>query len=74
MKKIEAPFSAEQVRLLNAYQSNGVFSPYCCVRPHSGMGRLLVATTEGWSCPSCDFTQNWAHEFMADPRWERRTQ
>jgi len=27
---------------------------------------VLVATPEGWVCPYCDYTQNWAHDFMAE--------
>lgn len=26
--------------------------------------RKLVATNEGWMCPTCDYTQNWAHASM----------
>ena len=26
--------------------------------------RLLVATEAGWVCPTCDYTQDWAHEAM----------
>lgn len=25
--------------------------------------RELVATLDGWICPTCDYTQNWAHAF-----------
>lgn len=24
----------------------------------------LIATEKGWVCPVCDYTQNWAHDFM----------
>lgn len=26
---------------------------------------VLVPTTRGWICPICDYTQTWAHGFMA---------
>ena len=26
----------------------------------------LIATENGWICPVCDYTQNWAHNFMAE--------
>lgn len=26
--------------------------------------RELVATVNGWICPTCDYTQNWCHEAM----------
>ncbi len=29
---------------------------------------VLVPTVRGWICPFCDYTQNWAHGFMASPR------
>jgi hypothetical protein len=30
----------------------------------------LVALNDGWHCPSCDYTQDWAHGMMADEaRW-----
>lgn len=25
---------------------------------------ILVPTTRGWICPICDYTQDWAHDFM----------
>lgn len=28
---------------------------------------VLVATVDGWTCPDCDYTQDWAHTFMLDP-------
>lgn len=30
----------------------------------------LVATEDGWVCPACAYTQNWAHDFMADFSWK----
>lgn len=29
---------------------------------------LLIASTSGWICPHCGYTQDWAHAFMADVR------
>jgi hypothetical protein len=26
----------------------------------------LIATEGGWICPVCDYTQNWAHNFMTE--------
>ena len=28
----------------------------------------LIATKDGWICPVCGYTQNWAHSFMTD-KW-----
>lgn len=69
---IEAPFTPEQVEALNTWQSTGVVHPFTC-----GSGRrkdadhldgegILKATPQGWVCPYCNYTQDWAHAFMAD--------
>lgn len=49
---ITAPWSSEQVAALEQFQ------------PPS-----LVPSHSGWYCPdpSCDYRQDWAHAFMADP-------
>lgn len=64
---IHAPFTPEQVRRLNEYQHAGQFHPYTCGNCRDNLGtengmndRLLVATEQGWECPTCDYTQNWA--------------
>ena len=64
--KITTPFTEEQVEALNAYQEEGRFHPFTC--GNDSRHRNLVATPEGWRCPDCDYTQNWAHGFMAQPR------
>jgi hypothetical protein len=78
---IEAPWSDTQVANLNTYQREGRFHPFTCgcdrsdeahkkyAEEHEEEAGLLVATNEGWHCPvpGCDYTQNWAHEFMAQP-------
>lgn len=30
----------------------------------AGDNGILVPTVRGWICPFCNYTQNWAHEFM----------
>lgn len=76
--KITAPFSPEAVQALNEYQTatcNGMpFHPFTCAnRSDPGHGReggdlgTLIATQDGWVCPVCSYTQDWAHTFMADP-------
>ena len=63
---MKAPFTQEQVEALNRFQQSGHVHPYTC-----GSGRrtdadhldgegVLVATTEGWKCPYCDYRQDWA--------------
>lgn len=72
-KIVRAPFTPEQVDALNAYQRDGWMHPFTCGPCRDTLGtddglndRLLVATVKGWICPTCDYTQDWAHEFMAD--------
>lgn len=62
---VRAPFTPEQVEQLNRYQQGGWMHPFTC---GVGTGRHLdlVATEAGWICPDCDYTQDWAHGFMAD--------
>lgn len=73
---IIAPFSDEQVEALNKYQREAPFHPFTCANRgdgnhvehagHSDLG-MLTATNEGWVCSDCDYTQLWAHAFMAQP-------
>lgn len=67
-------FTAEEVVSLNEFQRSGVFHPFTCgTKEKHGRGDAeeLVATLDGWVCPSCDYTQNWAHEFMKDGSWKK---
>ncbi len=82
MDIVWAPFTAEQVEALNAYQVDGWMHPFTCgpcrdtlgtITPDGALDdRLLVATVDGWVCPTCDYTQNWAHAFMADADFATR--
>jgi hypothetical protein len=62
---LHAPWTAEQVKLLNIHQGNVKFHPFTCGRDHDGH-RILTATEEGWACPEtdCDYTQRWALRAM----------
>lgn len=80
MEKITPPWTAEEVEALNAFQTDGRFHPFTCgnkdrhpqIEHPSGwtetVGEVLVATEHGWTCTHCDYTQKWAHQFMAQPR------
>ena len=73
MKHITAPFTPEQVEALNFYQTSGVGHPFTCGgnrtdEKHLDGEGILVAEESGWKCPFCDYTQDWAHEFMADKK------
>jgi hypothetical protein len=73
-KPIRAPWTPEQVEGLNRWQMSDYVHPYTCgsgyrtnkdIHP-DGEGKL-VATANGWVCPNCDYTQDWAHEFSVEP-------
>jgi hypothetical protein len=61
MAKIHAPFTAKQVQGLNEFQASEFVHPFTCK-----CGANLVATEAGWICNECDYTQDWAHDFMMD--------
>lgn len=70
MKLIE--MSADQIDQLNRYQNAGRHHPFTCPNRGDGEHRFfngdlgaLVATRRAWICPWCDYTQDWAHDFMA---------
>lgn len=63
---------ADDILRLNQWQV-GASHPFTCARRNDGNHRCfngdigaLVATTRGWICPWCDYTQSWAHEFMME--------
>lgn len=68
MTIVTAPFSHEQVINLNAWQRAPNVHPFTCGVDHPS-SVSLVATTAGWVCsvPTCSYTQDWAHDFMAKP-------
>ena len=63
MSKVHPPWTSEQVDALNAWQALGYVHEFTC--PHNHPDRTLKATTDGWVC-LCGYTQEWAHDFMAD--------
>jgi transposase-like protein len=64
-KKTFAPWSTAQVATLNAWQISGLIHPFTCKHTHR-RANTLQAGQEGWYCPRCDYTQNWAHDYMVD--------
>lgn len=64
---IRVPWSTEQVEQLNRYQRLEGVHPYTCGSRHE---RRLLATPEGWRCPTrdCEYRQEWALESTADRR------
>jgi hypothetical protein len=69
-------FTLEEVESLNAYQKARVFHPFTCGSgnrtdsKHLDGEGILVATTEGWVCPYCEYRQDWAHDFMKNGSWK----
>jgi hypothetical protein len=57
-----APFTNQQVELLNQFQGSGKFHSFTC--GSDNCRSILIATTNGWICPNCDYKQNWCHSFM----------
>lgn len=64
---MQAPFTPEQAKSINAYQTAGVMRPFTC---GNDCGADLVAEESGMKCPRCDYSQNWVHPFMADWSWK----
>ena len=56
------PWTEEQIECLNNYQNAGVVHPFTCGK--NDCRDILVATKDCWKCPSCDYIQNWALDFM----------
>jgi hypothetical protein len=73
---LKAPFRAEAVVHLNRYQNYSGWHPFTCgndrgsaehkayAEAHGGDWGQLIATSTGWVCPVCGYTQDWAHDFM----------
>lgn len=71
MSDLKAPWTPKQVIALNDYQQSDEGHPFTCANrgpghaPTNSYRDVLVATVNGWICPFCDYTQDWAHPFMA---------
>lgn len=73
--RVIAPWDEQTVIELNDYQRYSMQHAFTCGNlKHTGRGQnVLVATPEGWVCEGCDYTQLWAHAFMADGAWRAST-
>jgi hypothetical protein len=58
---INTPWDDNTIKVLNKYQQSGWVHPYTC--GDENCRDVLIATKDGWTCPSCDYTQSWAHGF-----------
>lgn len=61
MSDIRAPWTQDVVDGLNRWQRGDNHSFTC----GKNSDHVLVATLNGWICPHDDYTQDWAHDFMA---------
>lgn len=62
-----APWTADEINSLNAYQGCGYQHPF------TSAGMILVATRDGWVLPldtKGAIVQTWAHKFMTDWSWK----
>ena len=55
----KAPWSPDIVQGLNRQQKSGVIHPYTC--GDEKCRAILIATTDGWICSKCNYTQDWFH-------------
>lgn len=62
---VKAPWTIEQVDALNKFQRRGDAHEFTCGHEHGG-DKTLFATSDGWRCPHCDYSQDWAHQMMFD--------
>jgi hypothetical protein len=68
MKKL-APWTDDEVEALRNWQDNDRVHPFTCPRCPSTLqdgfsANDLYPTNQGWRCRTCDYTQDWAHDFM----------
>jgi hypothetical protein len=70
-------FTPDEVVNLDHYQrseqqwAKQPMHPFTCPNRGNGQHRTmggdlgaLIPTVRGWICPFCDYTQDWAHDFM----------
>jgi hypothetical protein len=62
MELVKAPWTDEQIKALEEYQTDGRFHPYTCGSNHKGL-RILTPTKDGWVCKYCEYKQDWCHSF-----------
>lgn len=64
----------DQINSFNEFQRAGWTHPFTCGTKEKHECKVdedvLVARENGLSCPSCDFTQIWCHDWMLDWSWK----
>jgi hypothetical protein len=64
-------FTPDEVVNLDDHQRNDRLHPFTCPNHNDENHRdkmNLIPTVRGWICPFCDYTQNWAHNFMKEKK------
>lgn len=66
---IYAPFTPAEVMALFEFQAKNDVHLFTCPHRHDhpdfiGDKGVLIPTVRGWICLFCDYTQDWAHDFM----------
>lgn len=62
--KTFATWTLEEIAALNEFQALANIHPFTCPHNHGDKSRVLIARQDGWHCPNCDYTQDWAHQSM----------
>ncbi len=60
-------WTPDEVKSLEGRQNCNFLHPYTC---DSGCG-ALIPTEDGWVCPKCEYTQDWAHANDLNGEWEK---
>lgn len=68
---IQAPFTSWQVANLEDWQESNLVHPFTCPNrsdeKHMATD-ILIPKINGWICQYCNYTQDWAHDFMLSGR------
>lgn len=67
LTKITAPWTQDQVDMLNRAQTCGWLHPFTCPGTEVGCGAMheqrdLIATLDGWVCVCGKYRQDWAFD------------
>ena len=70
---VYAPWTDDQVKSLNAYQTEGIGHDFTCGNTRHKKSFSLFAMNDGWHCmsPKCQYTQQWAWTWMANWSWKK---
>lgn len=66
ISKINALFTAEEVKHLQEWQASDYVHPFTCC------DHIIMEVSEaGFTCPKCGRLQTWCHDFMTEPLPDR---